>query len=286
MTADNAQSGSIDIAGATLNFTVEGSGIPILVVGSSIYYPRTFSRELRQSCKIVCMDLPHFAESGPDFQPGSVSFNTYAEIIDEIRSAAGLKKVVIAGHSHHGNVALEYAKLYPEQVSHVVMIGSPPVDNNQTIEASQKYWENYASNQRKEKLRERRKAVDNEYLASLPPREVYVAKYVADAPLYWHNPEYDASWLWKDMNFDMDAIHAFKDLYRTYTLRRGIEKRNVPVLVAMGRSDFIVPYLLWEKVLPELQNFTLKVFEKSGHTPQLEQPKLFNQVLFDWLENG
>jgi len=231
------------------------------------------------------MDLPHFVKTGTNFQSNTVSFDTYSEMIEKIRSVTGLKEVVIAGHSHHGNVALEYAKRFSQRVSHVVMIGSPPVDNKQTIEAGQNYWDDHASIQRKNALRARRKDVDEEYLASLPPQEAFVTKYIADAPLYWHNPDYDASWLWQDMNFDMDTIHAFKDLYSTYTLKRDIGNLESPVLIMMGRSDFVVPHLLWERVISELQNFTLKVFDKSGHTPQVEQSKLFNRILLEWLRS-
>lgn len=56
--------GSVTVAGTTLEYTVEGAGIPLMVLGSSIYYPRTFSHNLRESCTLVCVDLPHFAPLG------------------------------------------------------------------------------------------------------------------------------------------------------------------------------------------------------------------------------
>lgn len=114
---------SIRIAGTTLNFHVEGSGIPLLVPGSSIYYPGTFSDRLKHSFRIVCADLPHFAPPGPDFNVESISFDLHAECIETVRVAADLGRVVAAGHSHHGNVAVEYAKRYPGNVSHVVLSG-------------------------------------------------------------------------------------------------------------------------------------------------------------------
>lgn len=50
----------VSVSGADLAYTVEGAGMQLLTVGSSIYYPRTFSQDLRQSCLLVCADLPHF----------------------------------------------------------------------------------------------------------------------------------------------------------------------------------------------------------------------------------
>lgn len=131
--------GSVEIAGATLKYAVEGNGIPLLVLGSSIYYPRTFSEQLRESCAIVCADLPHFVPLGPKFNLACIGFDFYCECIEAIRADARLGRVVVVGHSHHGNVALEYARRHPGNVSHVVLIGTPPVDIAKTIESAEQY---------------------------------------------------------------------------------------------------------------------------------------------------
>jgi proline iminopeptidase len=277
--------GAVAVAGATLAYTTEGNGRPMLVVGSSIYYPRTFSRRLRQSCRLVCADLPHFVRLDPRFSLERISFEFYAECIEAVRLAAGLERVVIAGHSHHGNVALEYARRYPGQVSHVVLIGSPPVDVALTVAAARRYWEAHASATRKAQLQARRRSLGQDGLASLPPEQAYIAQYVADAPLYWHDPAYDAAWLWADMAFGMPGIHAFRDLFREYVLRRDPESLRAPVLVVMGRHDYAVPHTLWADALPALDDVTFRVLERSGHTPQLEEPEAFDRLLLDWLDD-
>lgn len=281
----NVRYGSVRVSGATLDYSVEGTGKPLLVVGSSIYYPRTFSQNIKQFCTILCADLPHFVQLDSDFRFDTISFDFYANCIETVRSAAGLEKVVVVGHSHHGNIALEYAKRYPDRVSHVVLIGSPPVDVAQTVERSEQYWSTDASDHRKETLQNRRNSMDEDYLASLSPRDAYVAQYVADAPLYWYNPDYDASWLWHGMTFGMEGLHAFRDLYRVYELNWDTAFLKAPVLILMGRYDYAVPHTLWEDVLPELKNVTFQILDQSGHTPQLEEPEAFDRILLDWLQN-
>lgn len=275
---------SVHIAGTALDYSVEGTGTPLLVVGSSIYYPRTFSQQLKQSCTVVCADLPHFVQLPPDFRLDTISFDLYASCVETVRSAAGLEKVIIVGHSHHGNIALEYAKRYPNKVSHVVLIGSPPVDIAHLIEGSEQYWAIHASHRRKVLLQDRRNSIDEDHLASLSPQDAYIAKYVADAPLYWHNPIYDASWLWRGMTFSMEAVHVFRDLYRMYELNWDTALLEAPVLVVMGRHDYAVPHTLWEGIMPKLQNVTFQILDLSGHTPQLEEPEAFDQILLDWLQ--
>jgi proline iminopeptidase len=285
MAGEVNESNSVNIPGATLAYTIEGAGVALLVVGSSIYYPRTFSQNLRQSCSLVCSDLPHFVRLSPEFKHESINFDSYAKCIEAIRAAAGLERVVVVGHSHHGNVALEYAKRYPQNVSHIVLIGSPPVDLAQTIEEAEQYWASHASEERKAILQKRRRSVDEDRLASLSPSEAYISHYVADAPLYWNDPAYDASWLWEGMTFGMEAIHAFRDLYQVYELNWGTESLNAPVLVVMGENDYAVPHTLWEGILPKLQNVTFRLLKHSGHTPQLEQPEEFDHLLLSWLQN-
>lgn len=112
---------AVETAGTKLGFTVEGTGAPLLVVGSSIYYPRTFSQRLKTFRTLICADLPHFVQPQPSFRPDSISFELYAGCIESIRAATGFDQVAIVGHSHHGNVAVEYAKRYPQRVSKIVL---------------------------------------------------------------------------------------------------------------------------------------------------------------------
>lgn len=275
--------GSINFDGGTLHYVVEGKGAPLLVVGSSVYYPRTFSRQLRESCRLVCADLPHFVPVTPGFDPKCINFDNYAECIDAVRTDAGLGRVVVVGHSHHGNIAIEYARRHASNVSHVVMIGSPPADIATTMQFAEQYWDTHANAERKAVLQRRRQCSEEEHGVVRAPFETYVRQYVVDAPFYWNDPDYDAAWLWEGMSFSMDAVHAFRNLYRSYDLSWDGTLHRIPVLVVMGANDFAVPHTLWSSVLPHLDNVAFQLLERSGHTPQLEQPHYFDQHLLNWL---
>jgi proline iminopeptidase len=58
---------------------------------------------------------------------------------------------------------------------------------------------------------------------------------------------------------------------------------RAPVLVVMGRHDYVIPHLLWAEVLPTLPNVTFYLFEQSGHTPQLEESARFDRLLCEWI---
>jgi proline iminopeptidase len=60
--------------------------------------------------------------------------------------------------------------------------------------------------------------------------------------------------------------------------------RNVPVptFVSSGKYDYIDPYTLWNGH-NDIPGLSIRVFEKSGHTPQLEECKLFEKELLEWI---
>jgi proline iminopeptidase len=289
-TAVSARSGSIQAGASTLRYTVEGSGTPVLVPGSATYYPRTFSRVLRRVLALAFTDLRHFAEAtadGPAAPAAGLNLDTYLEDMDRLRDAVGFDRCVVLGHSHHGCLALEYAKRYPERVSHVVMVGAPPVGVRPTMEAGEAYWADHASEERKAVLRRNGDALAPDVLAKMSPAEAVVARYVAAGPRYWHDPTYDASWLWRDVPRDMDALAAFKQMFVSFEVEW--DRVSAPVLVVMGRHDYVVPPPLWDEALervgtgPGTGDVTYRVLEGSGHTPQLEEPRALEEVLLEWL---
>ena len=275
--------GSVAVDGAVLRYVVQGSGTPTLVIGSALYYPRTFSQRLRASLRMAFLDVRHFAENDPAFDLSRVTLDTYTDDIEAVRRELGFQRVVVVGHSHMGNLALEYAKRFPSVVSHVVLIGSPPLEVNRTIDAADAYWEDHASTQRKAALRGNHDAVDPGVLG-LAPKDAYVVEYVADGPKYWYDTAYDASSLWQGVPINLDIIKVFRSFFSNgYQLSWDPESLKAPVLVVMGRHDYAVPPTLWDEVRLRVPSLTFYVFEESGHTPQLEEPERFDQVLLEWI---
>ena len=119
------QNGQIDVDGSLLDFTIEGNGKTCLVIGSSVYYPKTFSPELRNHLKMYFVDLKWFAKGYKPENLDLVNIQTIVDDVEAIRQKLDLEQPVIMGHSIHGTIAMEYVKKYPDKVSALVIIGSP-----------------------------------------------------------------------------------------------------------------------------------------------------------------
>jgi len=281
----SSSAGVIKIRDVELNYVVEGNGTPLLVIGSATYYPRTFSQRLREHFKFYFVDLPHFAPSAPTMEASEITLETYAEDVDLIRRFFRFEKVAVLGHSIHGNMALEYARRYPEHVSHVVVIGSPPVGLGEMSDAGTDYWESHADAERKRVLQENWERIGQDSLAKLARGDVFVVSYIANGPRYWYDATYDASPLWAGMYVNADVWNQIFELHNEYDLSQGPGQITSPVFLAMGPYDYVVPHTLWNDQLEKLQNVSYYLFEQSGHTPQLEEPELFDQKLIEWFGN-
>jgi proline iminopeptidase len=278
---------TLKVNGAQLRYAVEGQGRPILVVGSAIYYPRTFSDHLKKQFQLAHVDMRHFADNDPGFDATTIALDTYADDIEQARQALGLDKVIVLGHSVHGLIALEYARRYPQHCSHLVVIGSPPVGFGKTLEAGQRYWAAEATEERKAVFAQNWQAAGGqEAMAKLPPSEAVVRTYVTNGPMYWYDVHYDASWLWEGVVTDMAVFgQVFGPMFGVYDLAQEPQPVTVPTLIMLGRYDFIVPYTLWDETeRAKITNLTLKVFDHCGHTPQVEVPAEFDAQLIEWLK--
>jgi proline iminopeptidase len=282
-TSSGHGAGNVEVQGAQLRYRIEGQGQTCLVIGSSIYYPRVFSQELRSHLRLVFVDLRHFAVCDPAFSQDRISTETYCHDIEQVRQILELGEVVVVGHSLAGTIALEYARRYPSHVRGVVAVGAPPYRCDEALSMRERFWEADASEERKKLLAHRRAELTPELTATLSPGEMFVRSYVADGPKHWYDPTYDDAWLWEGVAADWPVFdRLYNQLFKTYDLAQ-MPEITVPVLVAHGRYDYLIPHTFWDERTHKLPHHTYALFEHSGHTPSLEEPNQFDQTLLEWI---
>ena len=212
----------------------------------------------------------------------AVTLETIVNDVEEIRKTLGLQQPMILGHSIHGTIAMEYVKKYAGKVSALVVIGSPSQWGNAAYEKTAADLWATASEERKELQRKNWGEVTE--LDRLTGKEEAAGAYHIAAPQYWYDPEYDARWLWDGMTVHSEVTkHLFTTVFRDYNMFENAPLLNLPVFVAMGEFDYVIPYTLWNATYPNIPDFTFHLFEKSGHTPQLEESQVFDTDLLKWI---
>ncbi|MBK9389490.1 MAG: alpha/beta hydrolase [Bacteroidetes bacterium] len=272
---------SIIIDGTELNCVIEGTGKPVLVIGSSVYYPRTFSSELRNHLRFYFVDMRWFAKNYLPVELIEYNLNTVTSDIEKVRQYLNLDKIIIVGHSIHGAIAFEYARRFPDRVSNIIMIGSPNYQSNtQQEDAVNDIWKT-ASEERVKVMNENWKKLAA--MKGLSAAQFEIENYCLMCPKYWYDPNYDAHWLWEDMTLNTDLLyHIYSSVFNDYYMFREERKVPAPTFVALGRYDYIDPPTLWYGH-DDIKDLTIKIFDRSGHTPQLEEPEQFNNEILMWL---
>lgn len=284
--AIGANEGAITAGAFRLPYRIEGSGHPTIVIGSSLYYPRAFSRNLRDYLRLVFMDHRGFAPSPGPVDNSEFELDKLVDDVERLRQELGLGRVAVIGHSGHAFMALEYGKKYPEHTSHVVMIGISPIFGPEMLEAAEGNWQSIASSDRRAAEDENMLRLSDEELAKLPPDQAFIQAYVRNAARVWHNPRFDCTPLWEGVTINMDMFgYVWGELFAAIDVTVGLDTFDRPVFMALGRHDFIVgPPSSWDPIKPRFKDLTTRVFEESGHTPQFEEPERFDRELLDWMK--
>lgn len=284
-TENSGNAGTISAGPFQLLYAIEGSGHPAIVIGSSKYYPRTFSENLRNHLRLVFMDHRGFAPSPGPVEQSHFDLDKLVDDVENLRRELGLGRIAVIGHSGQSYMALQYGKKYPESTSHVVMIGIAPDLSPTSAELAESNYQALANSDRFAAEHENMLALPDEELEKLPPDEAFVRGYVRAAARAWYDPRFDCTYLWEGVRLNLDMFdHVWGKVFAEIDITHGLEAFDRPVFVALGRYDFIVaPPSSWDSVKPRFKNLVIRIFEQSGHTPQLEEAELFDEVLLAWI---
>ncbi len=286
--SDLPGSGTVSSGQFDLEYRVEGSGPPAIVIGFPNYYPRVFAQELRSHLQFVFVDHRGTAPSPGSVPDSEFSLEKLTGDIELIRESLDLGEVVIIGHSGHALIALEYAKRYPNSVSHVVMIGIAPNFGPENTALRDEHWEKTASAERKNALERNWAGHDRAAEVDTYPGESFIRSYVRNGPIAWYDHDFDSTPLWEGVEVNMDMYnHVWGTLLSELDVTVGLEDLDVPVFLALGAYDYLVaPPSSWDAIAPRFHDLTIRIYHRSGHTPQLEEAAEFNADLVAWIRGS
>ena len=228
------------------------------------------------------MDLRHDAQSDSSLEISKITLDTYLDDIDKVRRTLGLGKTAVFGHSIHSLIALEYARKYPKNTTHVVMSGFTPCS---LAGVADEFWESDASDERKMILKQNWEKISEDELSQMSPKERVVKTYMAMAPKLFYEPTYDLSWIYEVVGSNQDiARHLFQVIFKDYDIAKRPGRVETPVFLAIGRYDYLCPYFIWDDRKDVLPNLSYNLFEKSGHFPMVEEQELFDKKLIEWIK--
>jgi proline iminopeptidase len=265
---------NVAVKGAELHYTTRGTG-PVCLVPSSIGtkpYELQLPSALSDHFQLAIVDLRGSGRSTGD--PADLTFDMVAEDLEAVREDLGAERVAVLGHSILGSLAIEYGRRCPESVSHVITAGAPPRGDMAWVAAkSKEFFDADASEERKEILR------DN--LARMPQGQTGL---LAQTPMRFFDARFDVAPLFAEAVYNPVLFaHLLGPMTHDWDVTIGSDSLRVPIFLAHGRYDYVVPHYLWDGIVGTLPDATFRLFERSGHQPFFEEPDEFVAALMDWM---
>jgi proline iminopeptidase len=236
---------------------------------------KAFSR-LGDQYKLVYLDMRGSgrSEANPPF-----THEQWTADIDELRQQLNIDKIIIHGGSYGGFLSLEYVLRYPQNVTHVLLRDT--ASNNEHHHQSVK-----------KALESDLPGVTEQMLCRLfagkvRSNEEFKRMFTAILPLY--TVDYNEV----QANQQLDSIYyryqthnyAFHENMPKFNMTHRLKEINVPVLVTVGRQDWITPVVCSEEITREIKQSTLVIFEHSGHSPHLEENDRYLQLVRGFLQH-
>ncbi|PZG42991.1 hydrolase [Spongiactinospora gelatinilytica] len=271
------------INGNELNVEVLGGerpGAPTLIAHhgapglGSLAEPRATFGRLADAYRVIVFDA---RGSGASEGREPYTHEQWVADVDGLREWAGAERIVMAGGSYGGFIAMEYAIAHPERVSALVLRDTAADNSNQELALANA-------------LASARVAIDRAKLDRIMSGTVRDDDDLRDCwreilPLYDH--DYDPA----KVGERVDATpyryrthnHAFAVNQPNYDIKHLLLRITAPALVTVGRHDWITPVSCSETIAGLIPDAKLVVFENSGHSPQVEEAGLFEATVRDFL---
>ncbi len=275
--------GSIVVDGASLQYTVEGSGYTCLIVGSRKFHRQMFSLRFKEHFRCAYGDTRMFTPGALAPPDRPYDLTTMVEDLEAVRRDLGWERVVVVGHSLFAWVALEYARTYADRTDGVVMIAAPPEFPG--VAAIEAFMDADASVHRKSIYAEQQKRWEAWLnAAERSPDEQLLQYFVVHSAIYWYDPEFDSAAFWEGVVWDSGLFNEVLAHSTDYHIATG-PPVITPAFVAQGRYDYRVPYTLWDaEAKAALERLSFHLFEESGHQPPLEEPDAFDAAVIRWFD--
>lgn len=247
-----------DVSGIKINYEISGpdKNPPLLLIHGAFCSSKDFKNiiePLSKKYRVVVLDLPGFGLSSKE--PNiSYSRKNLATVCNQFMNSLGYKKYSVLGHSMGGEIALNMASQYKDNIDKMILVDSAGLINSQKN-------------------------------INLPPWVVkeltinYYGEFLAQVKKLNSilNINFDTAQknLYYNRMISPDTLKAIHSTDDSGSIKNAIKDIKTPTLIIWGGKDKIIPVTNGYELNNMLSSSSLIIFENSGHSPFVEAEDLF-----------
>jgi 3-oxoadipate enol-lactonase len=251
-------------ANGTVNAALSGEGPPLFLLHSLLSDRASFDAvvpELSKSFRVIVPELPGFGRS----QAVTGGLAAVADRMAEaVKDAANGRDAIVLGNGYGGFVALQMAIRHPGIATRFVLADCGAAFSEPGREA----FRNMAAAS---------KAKGLSAITDVAMRRLFAAEFQAA------HPDLMADRRAAFLRTDLDVFCAACDALASLDLRPELASVKTPVLVLVGEHDEATPPPMSHELAAGLPQAHLEIIPGCAHVPQLQSPKLFLEVIGDFL---
>ncbi len=246
------------------NFNKDGSSY------YSWYWEQTMRALTQAGYRAIAVDRLGWGKSSKPLIPYDVSL--HASNINAILEHLGIAQVVIAGHSLGGRLASNFAHLYPEKATHLIMVN--PIALNDS--ASGRAWSQPTSGSPEPDLQAH-------YAANLRQEQNRIVDW---KPEYMEHVRIRYGHALSGDFHRLNLVRAMNNRLTAEPVDTYWSKINIPALLIGGAEDGPNYPDTSRRAVDLLPNGQLIMLPGVGHNPHLEAPEQLNREIMRFLDGG
>jgi len=201
----------------------------------------------------IVIDLPGHGKSEGE---GRRTVKDYSDFLKQFTDAAGLRNIIITGHSMGGGVVMHYALEHPEDIAACILVGTGANISvaGQSLEAVKNNYELFCE-----------VAPTRAFAQSSPER-------LRDS--------------FKKCLLDIDRGVCYWDLvaFDRFDIRDRVSGIKAPTMIITGSEDLLTLPKHGLHLHEQIKDSVYHEIEDAGHFMMQEKPQLFNRLFLEFLD--
>lgn len=267
------------------------NGNTVVLLHGKNFCAATWQESIKQlthaGYRVIAPDQIGFCKSSK-LQQYQFSFQQLAHNTHQLLTHLKIKSASVMAHSMGGMLATRYALMYPQETKQLILVNPIGLEDWKTKGVPYStVSQNYQSELKKSRTGIKKYQQNTYYVGQWEPEYDQWVDMLAG--MYAGPGKNIVAWnqaLTSDMVFTQPVVHEFNKIKVPTLLLIGeldntaIGKNRAPDAIKKTLGDYSV---LGEQAAEKIPNATLIEFADLGHSPHIQQPKRFHQVLFKHL---